>query len=531
MGPMVNSSKLKKLTKIFSDESLTKKASLNAMASILDYAARLVLGFVITPITVNYLGDYVYGAWKILNSSIGFISPTSGRPSTVLRYTLAHHQMTADYNQKRVYIGSALVAWLVFLPLVAIVGGIFSWFIPQWIGTSAEYVWQIRITAAILVGDLALTGIGAIPQAVMQGQNLGYKRIGLSVLMVFLGGGLTWLSLAMGYGIIGVAVAAIVATTLSGLFYLAIAKSYTPWLGINRPSKKDLKNYIGLSWWFILWDVVFKATMSIDVIILGLLHSVESVTYYTLTKYAPEMLITIIAIVVFGVAPGLGGIIGSKDFEKAARVRGEIFVITWLIITSLGTTTMLWNRGFLTLWVGLHQYAGSLPMLLILIVVSQFVLIRIDANFIDLTLKIQQKVLLGAISLILTILVSVLLVKVFDLGIIGILIGMVTGRFVLSIGYPAIVGRVLGITIVSQILKILRPLLFTSVFLIGAYLLDSIEWVTLSSGLLGWITFFLAGVSTFILLFFLGFFVGLNRSQRARLILRGRQLIHIAPEN
>jgi hypothetical protein len=60
-----------------------------------------------------------------------------------------------------------------------------------------------------------------------------------------------------------------------------------------------------------------------DVVLLGLLGSVESVTSYSLTKYAPETLISVVAIMFFGVIPGLGGIIGSGDFKKAASIRGE----------------------------------------------------------------------------------------------------------------------------------------------------------------------------------------------------------------
>src|SRR6266487_3559318 len=49
------------LSKWLSDESLTKKAYLNALAAILDYGARLVVAFMINPVLVAGLGDYFYG--------------------------------------------------------------------------------------------------------------------------------------------------------------------------------------------------------------------------------------------------------------------------------------------------------------------------------------------------------------------------------------------------------------------------------------------------------------------------------------
>ncbi len=43
----------KPLFKALSDGNLTKKASLNALTSILDYGARLIVGFLVQPWMVN----------------------------------------------------------------------------------------------------------------------------------------------------------------------------------------------------------------------------------------------------------------------------------------------------------------------------------------------------------------------------------------------------------------------------------------------------------------------------------------------
>ena len=51
----------KTLSKWFSDEGLTRSASLNAIASTLDYGTRLVVGFAINPLLVTGLGSYGYG--------------------------------------------------------------------------------------------------------------------------------------------------------------------------------------------------------------------------------------------------------------------------------------------------------------------------------------------------------------------------------------------------------------------------------------------------------------------------------------
>ena len=55
----------------------------------------------------------------------------------------------------------------------------------------------------------------------------------------------------------------------------------------------------------------------------------------------PETMVTLISMMVTGVLPGLGGIIGSGDLEKAAQIRAEIMTLTWLIVTVLGSVVSL----------------------------------------------------------------------------------------------------------------------------------------------------------------------------------------------
>jgi len=121
-----------------------------------------------------------------------------------------------------------------------------------------------------------------------------------------------------------------------------------------------------------------------DVLILGIFDSVETVTSYTLTKYIPELMITITGLLVVGIIPGLGGVLGSGDTEKAKEIRSEMFSFTWLIITVIGTLSLLWNNSFLRLWIGPSQYSGNFSNLLIVLVVSQFVMIKTDGFIIDL---------------------------------------------------------------------------------------------------------------------------------------------------
>lgn len=186
----------------------------------------------------------------------------------------------------------------------------------------------------------------------------------------------------------------------------------------------------------------------------------------------------------------------------------------WLTATALGVSILLWNRAFVTLWVGAEHYSGTLPNLLITIAAMQLVFIRSDGNIIDLTLNLRQKVLLGFLSVITSVIIAGLLVGHFQLGIPGLCIGIMAGRLIISFGYPVVIGRFLGVTFSTQLKGILRPLtvtVFTFLLsaLLGGFFLD-LAW----SGVRGWLIFILSASITFVLTLLLVFYAGLSRAQR-----------------
>jgi len=511
---------IKVFPKFFSEKSLTKKASLNALASTLDYAAHLIVAFLITPLMVIGLGDYFYGAWQILNRLVGYISPASGRPTQALKFTLAKEQASTDFDKKRTYVGSTLAVFALFLPVMGVFGGLLTWFVPYWIKTPPQYVWSVRIACGLLVVSLITTTLVAVPRSVLEGENKGYKRMGISTLLVFVGGGLTWLALYLETGIIGVAGSSLATSIIVGIFFFSVVRSYVPWFGVARPSWREVREFLGVSWWFMAWNLIMMLMMVSDVVVLGMLNSVESVTSYSLCKYAPEVSISVVAIMVFGILPGLGGIIGSGDLERASKVRGEIMTFTWLVVTVLGTGVILWNRTFVGLWVGGKHFVGGLPDLFIILVIFQFVFIRNDANVIDLTLRLSRKVILGAVSVAISILAAGILVHFFKMGIIGLCFGIMLGRLILSVQYPILIGRVLQIQTSSQIRAILRPALTTAVLFFAAFILDGLlptgKWHSLS----GWIAFLFSAGMTFLVILVAAFYGGLSKKQRKEVFRR-----------
>lgn len=508
-----------------SDESLTKKASLNAVAAGLDYAARLLVGFLLTPLLVAGMGDYVFGIWKVLSSVTGYLTAASGRPTQTLKFTLANLQNSTDYAEKRRHVGSAIAVWLLFCPLLLTLGGLIVWFFPRWLEIAPEYIWITRVAAAVSVLQMTLLSLVEIPHAIMEGENIGYKRMGASAILVLLGGGLTAGAIYLQQGIVGVAVAGLLATLLTGLFFLRVTHSYVHWLGVAKPTRAALGRFVGLSGWFLLWRLVMQFMLASDALLLGIFASVSLVTSYSLTKYLPETLVNLVAIVAFGIAPGLGGIIGTGDLPKANAVRGEIQLFTWYVATLLGSLTLLWNDEFLRLWVGPGYHAGMAETLLLMVMVVQFVLIRNDGNVIDLTLNPRNKVILGIVSILLSTGCAIGLMQLLEAKVVALCAGIILGRLLLTVSYPLIVGRFLQIGLAQQLRAVLRPGLVTAL-LFGALAWPNSAIALWSSTVAtGWFGLIGGGGLSAVALAGLLFFAGMTGPQRAQIVRRIRRMV------
>jgi O-antigen/teichoic acid export membrane protein len=502
------------LLKLFADDSLTKKASLNALVTALDYAARLLVGFVITPLLVIGLGQYFFGAWQVLNRLIGYISPASGRPTQALKWAIARDQSSTDYKQKQDLVGSAFIVWILFLPLMIVLGTLLVWMAPFWLKASPDHFLTIRVCTGLLVSNMAMTSLSTIPLSVLQGENLGYKQMGLTTATVLVGGGLTWLALYYKTGLVGVAAAAVVTTLLTGAVFLKVTQSHAKWFKVSFPSFRKTRQFLGLSFWFLGWNLVMNLMTASDVVILGFIISAEAVTDYSLSKYAPETMISLIALLNIGITPGLGGIIGAGLWKKAAKIRGEMMALTWLAATAFGATILTWNRPFLHLWVGPGHYIGPAAGFFIALVVTQFVMIRCDAGIIDITLNLRRKVLMGLLSSLIAVAVAALFLGPFKFGVVGLCLGIIIGRILLSLEYPSIVGRFLGVSLSSQLRSIIRPALVTiSLYLFASWLDIHFHLVT-RSGLRGWIIFAGGAGMTVVVFLVVAFYSGLSGPQR-----------------
>jgi O-antigen/teichoic acid export membrane protein len=380
-------------------------------------------------------------------------------------------------------------------------------------------VWDVRVAAALLTADAIALTLLSVPRSVLQGENLGYKRMGLSAALILLSGGFFLLAMRWDTGIVGVATANVAGTTVTGLLFWQVTRSNVGWFGVSRPTRKDIRWFLGLSAWFSGWKFVYELLTAGDVIVLGVFGSVELVTVYTLTKFVTQALVPLIAVLFEGSSPGLGAIIGSGNHQRSIRLRDELMAFSWIICTALGVSLLVWNRSFVDLWVGGQFYAGPVVMLLIVAMVTQFVFVGNDARIIDLTLQMREKVVIGAVSAVLSVVLAAVAMSFASNDIAAMCVGIIAGRLVLTVAYPLIVGRLLGDPPWRQLRGIPRPAITTVVLFAGATWLG--ERLTANN----WVELIVWGGATALAVSLGAAFLGMTAHQRTALIARFKKIL------
>ena len=501
-------------------KTLTQKASLNFISFFLDYMARILVSLIITPILVSGLGNAIFGVWQILLRLVGYLTVADGSPIQALKWIIAKDQSLAGNDQKRRHIGSALGVWLFMLPSLTVLGLLFIWVSPKLTDITPENFPSVRLACALLVINLIFSTPLTIPESVLRGMNLGYKRMGIVACIHIVSGLLIAGAIYLHLGLTGVAAATLTVSIMSGILFWYLVKVYVPWFGAARPSLKEIKSFFRMTVWYSLSAIINKLLLAGDVIILGFLISSSTVTSFVLTNYFSLSSVAIISMLVGATMPGLGGILGSKQYDRISLLRHEITAMSCVLATAFGTCTLLLNRSFINLWVGTEYYAGFWTNLLLVIIMVQMVFLNNESHFINITLNVRKKAILEGLSVILSIGFIMYFIKVMSLP--GLCVGILIGRSLLTFSYPLIVRSFIGVSSKEGqkgiICKMTRPgLVMIALFACAAYMGETLL-------IKSWFTLIVCSVISFPLFFGISFISGLSRTKQRRLKERFRKL-------
>src|SRR3989441_11552615 len=100
-----------------------------------------------------------------------------------------------------------------------------------------------------LLLSLLLGGLASVPESVLRGMNLGYKRMGFQAGLNLVGGLLTAGAVYAGLGLVGVAGAQECLIAITGVCFWILGKRYVASFGVARPAAHEGRSLLGAGGW------------------------------------------------------------------------------------------------------------------------------------------------------------------------------------------------------------------------------------------------------------------------------------------
>jgi O-antigen/teichoic acid export membrane protein len=492
--------------------SLTRRASLTFINNILQQGARLIVGFSVTPIVIRGLGAELYGAWVMIQHTVGYLALSDLRAMGTLKFTLAVRQHRNDVEEKRRQIGASVLVWACMLPLILLAGVAIIFASPFFILTATKHTSVVRVAMAIAVLSFSLDRILSLPANVLRGVNMEYKAMGLNATVTALIGFLTALAIWCGLGLVGVAAASMLGIMISSSVRFFVAKQVIPWFGAARPTKEEFLGFTKLSGWLLLSSIGGLLLSSGDVLLIGIILGPSSAAIYATTGAILRLIQEPVGQLLSSGAPGVADICGRRDWLRLENVRIEMHLIAITTLTVVGVCVIALNRSFLDLWVGKDFYDGNLTNLFLVLISFQKALLRVDGIVVDSMLEFRRK----AFAMIIAGAVIVILggSMVYALGIVGMAIGVFLSLSSLLIYLLTIIKHRTGADLKNYIKTILRPLITTALLFSLAFGLS--QKLSLSS----WFTLVATALILTLLTGIVMWVIGLNSEQRHKLAQR-----------
>jgi len=402
-------------------------------ASYVTKAVTILLGFVVTPIVLGYVGRDLYGFWVIVGSVIGYVGMVDFGVTGSVATLIARQQGSIESvnristNALVVNVATGCVAFLLAL--------VTSRFGPDFLNVSPE---QHTLFSNLIL--LAGTGLAiSFPVRTLKAVFRGTQRIAtLRVVEFFLMLVRTCLMLFLlflGSGIMALPLSAVASSVLSLFVFSILTRRRIPGfrIRISAVAVEELGPILSVSAWWFLGNLSALLIYQTDNIILGKYLGSGAVTTYALTYRASEMIRAQIYQLNIAVTPGLGELVGRNDLDRLRKLYLSGFRVMLFLGVAAAILILKLNRGFVTLWVGGENYGGNALNAIFCASLAYLVVFHVTSVF--LTNLLELKVMAGARVLegILNLVLSLLLVRTF--GLLGVAAGTLIAGLLTSAWY------------------------------------------------------------------------------------------------
>lgn len=326
------------------------------LLSYLNLAISSIIPFVYTPIMLDILGQAEYGLYALSNSVVGYLSLLNfGFGTTIVRY-LSKYRAEGNTEGVRTTFGFFLVLYSI-LGAVIMAGGMILSANTASIFDKGLVPSEIEIVRTLIV-LMAFNMAVSFPLSVFSSVFLSHERfnfqVGMNVLSTIAAPIANLIALFLGYGAIGMTLAATVTQFLLApvsLFYSFRVLKVTPkfsWL-----PKTLVREMIGFSAFVFIGSLVDMLFWATDKVILGMLASSVAVAIYNVGVTFNTIVSSLSGTISGVMVPRITGMVAQNtDKTQWSELFIKVGRLQFLIIALIVSGFAVFGQSFIQLWAG-----------------------------------------------------------------------------------------------------------------------------------------------------------------------------------
>lgn len=319
------------------------------------------------PFIVHSLGDRMYGVWALAATLAGYYGILDlGLSSAVSRYLAAALGAGDEDECNRVFntslrIFSALA--VVIFAVGCITAAVSPWFCktPQ----EAAIFWKLILLVSF---TLALSFPIKVFMGILEAHLRFDRTTGIEILSLFVRNALILLVLLLGFKVVALAWAILIASLPISAAYVYYAYKDLPFLRISWgkwewSTVRILFSYSVFSLIARLADVL---RFQVDTVLVASFVGLAAVTHYRIAGALTEYYMGIVMAAVGVVTSVFSRQAGGKDFVALKKTFFFASKISVCISSFVGFGLLAWGKPFITRWMG-PQYLDAYPCLVVLV--------------------------------------------------------------------------------------------------------------------------------------------------------------------
>jgi len=414
-----------------SQQSLTtpKRLVYNTFFNVATLVSHAVIAFLLIRFFLGRLGQDRYGVWLLIGGSIFKYAPllSLGLSSSINRYIPVYLARNDDEGVRRVISTSlfffvALAVVLIIISLV-VYRNVGSWFAiePELVRTAGRLVLVVGFCFAFAMplqpSTAILSGLQRYDITNLLALAVLFLRTVLVVTLLLQGYGLLAMGLVFG-------LSEIILRALHGIFVRKLLPRAS--LSLGRIDLHLLREMLAYGINTFLYAMGAMIIYNASILVIGIFMSTAHVSQFTVAAAGVFLLSQLLQAFTAAIKPAVSDLDARNDHLRVKEITFLTQKYSLLLLFPSGCFLVMMGREFLQTWVG-NQFKdpaaiSEMAVVLTILTVGHCLMLAQHSNFLVLVGRGQHKIfgVLTALMALLCVSASVVSVKVFDWGLLGI---------------------------------------------------------------------------------------------------------------